>query len=162
MNESVSRVACTSMWIARLDKHVNNTPERLNSLRPSLINEPRTKIVDSAVSEGRCWYQSVYVQILPSSTLVVPQGVFGKSRIWRYRYTQELLPINRYPCDRRSFSVIPRPWWLILAWWYFTKVVTWLLLGRITGCLVSKDTRTFVIQPPTCKTSFPSRKGSSR
>ena len=89
MNESVSRVAGTSMWIARLDKHVNNTPERFNSLRPSLINEPRTKIVDSAVSEGRCWYQSVYVQILPSSTLVVPQGVFGKSRFRRYTGTHK-------------------------------------------------------------------------
>lgn len=89
MNESVSRVACTSMWIARLDKHVNNTPERFNSLRPSLINEPRTKIVDSAVSEGRYWYQSVYVQILPSSTLLVPQGVFGKSRFRRYTGTHK-------------------------------------------------------------------------
>ena len=89
MNESVSRDAGTSMWIARLDKHVKNTPERFNSLRPSLIIEPRTKIVDSEVSEGRCWFQSVYVQILPSSTIVVPRGVFGKSCIWRYTGTHK-------------------------------------------------------------------------
>ena len=62
MNESVSNVAATSICIALDAIQVKSTPVPLQ-LFSTLLDDEGAKIVHSAISKWRCWFNSIIGQL---------------------------------------------------------------------------------------------------